>query len=139
MAYTPTLSNFPQCCGIIVPNLFFKNEPKTAEDLNVEGFSDAQERVTRYNTMSNLTESSDEAWVKRIREFLEKWCKDYQGKRSYFLLTLNAKEAEVLEPVVLDLGFEILVPDTHNPTGTSFTLYIYHLLSKNEIKSILGK
>jgi hypothetical protein len=141
MAYNPIISGFTNCCGIIIPNNFFKNEPKTAKDLGIEGYSDEQERVTKYNAKNNLTEVSDEAWAKRIRDFLKTWCREYQGKKSYFLLTLNAKEAEVLEPVVLDLGFEILIPSTHNPTGTSFTLYVCHLLpkEKQEVKSIFSK
>lgn len=137
MAYKPALGNFPLCCGIVIPHTFYKNNPRTAQDLGYGNSTDAERAAARYNLNGEFNETSDEAWVKRIREFLEQWCKEYQGKKSYFLLTLNAKEAEVLEPLMLDLGFEILVPDTHNPTGTSFTLYIYHLLSKNEVKSIL--
>jgi len=141
MAYQPLLSNFTNCCGIYIPNTFFKNEPKTAKDLGLpEGYSDTVDRVKAYNIVNDYFESSDEEWAKRIRKYLEDLIKEWDRKKSYFLAVLNAKEKEVLEPVFLSLGWEILVPETRNPTGTTITLYIYHLLPKEnkEVKSILS-
>ena len=48
-------------------------------------------------------------------------------KRSYILITLNPKELQ-LHNILLECGFQILVPETRNPNGTSITTYIYYLM-----------
>lgn len=141
-----TLDPFTNCCGIFNLNNFFQNKPYIWKDPATSfhptyGYYSQKDVDEKYNIPQGFTEDTEEKWVKRVKREVTDWIKAYNNRKSYLLAAMNAEESKVLEETFLDLGFEVLVPETKNPTGTSITLYIYHLLPRNSepVKSILSK
>jgi hypothetical protein len=144
---TNALLNEPikNCCGVYLLNNFFANEtPWTIEKWG----RDEAERKRYYPTLiidqafvdkSNKLAGREtkEEYKTRIRTGLEHAINTLKNKKSYYLAILNELEAKEIEPILLDLGFEILVPLTKNPTGSAIVLYIYHLLPRHVVKKVV--
>lgn len=142
---------FEQCCGIKIISNLFDNIPWTFKG---DGYGDPLQRTVGtyngyksqksvddlYNIPNKRTETM-ESYRDRIRNEVKDWQKAYLVTKSYLLLVLNRQQEQEIGDVIRELGFEVLVPETKNPTGTSITLYIYHLIPRNSepVKSILSK
>lgn len=145
MAHKVTLTLFTNCCGIYNLNHFFQNKPYLWQQNGTDfhpyaGYFSQKDVDEKYNIPQGLTEDTEDKWVSRVKKEIQQWIDAYKNKKSYFLAAMNSEESKVLEKTLLDLGFEILVPETKNPTGTAITLYIYHLLPRDSkpVKSILS-
>lgn len=132
MANNVQLHGFENCCGIYILNNFFRNKPKIFGELGFtkyEGYRDQEHVDTSYNKEYGMNEPDVDQWKARIRKQIKQQTDMYLNKKSYLLAVLNKDEAE-LHDVFIEEGWEVLVPETRNPTGTSITMYIYHLLPK---------
>jgi len=143
MAYSITLGTLPDCCGALVLHRFFKN----TEPLRLEQYTENHKKEFGINqawidskNMVNLAEDNN-GWKNRVKTALHSHIDQWKLKKSYILVTLNEKEETVIGEVFRDVGFEVLVPMTKNPSGSAIILYIYHLLPKNAapVESILKK
>lgn len=132
------------CCGVYFLNNFFANPlPVTietygkteAERKRNYGGLITQAYVDEHNKI-NKSETTEE-YHKRIRKSLQDNISGFTNKKSYFLAILNEAESKDIESILLDVGFEILVPLTKNPTGSAITLYIYHLLPRSVVKKVV--
>jgi len=144
MPYSIQVEQQKRCCGIYLIHTFEKNpDPKKLSDYTEhykKYYGVNQAFLDRWNS-NEKAETIDE-YKTRVEKKLKALIKEYWLKKSYFLVHLDKLENDNLEQIFLDLGFEVLVPMTKNPTGTSIITYIYHLLPKEnpkEVKSILKK
>lgn len=156
---TVTVSDFPQCCGIKILHSFYKRERfeefyssvKEVEYHINTNISNAKYYISRDSIREairylELVESvrdylkypdedgSVTQWVERIEGEVQKLIKSYWRSKVGFIAVLNSDEIE-LEPVLLKLGFTILVPNTINPSGTCITTYWFDLNPKNTEKT----
>lgn len=133
------------CCGVYFLHNFFPNPLPTT--IQAYGSTEA-ERKRNYPTFTITQEWVDiqnknngnetpEQYKKRIRTDLEGKISGLTNKKSYYLAILNEGESKQIEDIFLEVGFEILVPLTKNPTGSAITLYIYHLLPRPVVKKVV--
>lgn len=77
-----------------------------------------------------------EGYRARIKSELETYIANLKNKKSYYLAILNPIEAAQIEDVLLDVGFEIAIPSTKNPTGSAVITYVCHLLPRPMTKKV---
>lgn len=137
------------CCGVYFLSNFFKNE----DPYKISQWGATEYDRKRYNpnlvidqkyvdkfNKDNGRETKDE-YHSRIRTSLINAIDSLKNKKSYYLAILNSIEVKQIGDIFLDLGFEVLVPETKNPTGSAITMYIYHLLprEKKAVTSVIKK
>lgn len=141
MANKVTVEQINRCCGAYLMHSF----DRMVEPITLSRFRQI------YN--GSATDEQHKAWLKdncetleehkkRIRFQVSTFQSDWKNKKAYFLAITNSKEKQAgVDEILLDLGFEVLVPTMKNPTGTDITMFIYHLLprKKEETKSVLKK
>ena len=135
MTYACQVSNYPNCCGIIVLYNFHKN-PEPISKLNLESFwgrKVSQEELDLYNKQKGV-ETTDQ-WKERVQKWLENQVRQTKGRRSQFLATINKAEYPLKE-AFLNAGFEVLIPETFNPNSSGEIMtFVYYLTPTNEQKA----
>lgn len=125
-----SVHDFYGCCGIKILYNF-----GTAPAYNLGSYRSAtgnysttQAQLDKYN--DDNCETSKE-FAERLGGQLKALQKEWASKKSYFLAVTNQiEEQNGAGKILLDNGFEVLVPETRNPTGSLITTYIWHLLPK---------
>lgn len=145
MAHIVVNEQLKNCCGIYLLHDFFPNalpvkieiwgRTEAERKRNYPRLTIDQKYVDKYN--KDQGNETPEEYKTRIRTSLEIQIMGYTNKKSYFILVLNESESKSIEDILLDLGFEILVPLTKNPTGSAITMYIYHLLPRPVVKKVV--
>lgn len=104
---------------------------------SIKTVQDAQKYVDEQNKIRG--HETQEQYLDRIKERLRHFVKEFTNKKAYFLAVLNSTERASLHEIFLDEGFEVLIDETKNPTGSTITTYVYHLLprQKKVVKSAL--
>lgn len=133
------------CCGIYLLHNFFKNEePVTVEywgrteadrKRNYPAINIDQVYVDKVNKDGGR--ENKEQYLERIRTKVTGFVNKLKNEKAYYLAVLNEQEAKQIEHILLDCGFEILVPLTKNPTGSSIITYICHLLPRPIKKKVV--
>jgi hypothetical protein len=138
------LEALKDCCGALLMHDFFTTGRSLTLNTWTESQRDyykiTQEWVDKKNKEENR--ESTEEYRNRLDTEIKFYINCYKGKKSYILAFLNVSEIELgIEEILLDNDFEVLVPETYNPTGTRITMYIHHLQprSKSKVTSVLGK
>lgn len=134
------------CCGIYLMNHFFKHhDPYKVSDYSTydQKYYGVDQKFIDARNAAEFTET-DEQYQNRIRPEVQAQVSSLKNKKSYIIAVLNSEEIKSgAEEVLLDEGFEVLVPETKNPTGSSITFYICHLLpqakDKKVVTSVLSK
>lgn len=132
-----------ECCGAILLYSFHKcRNPHKLSDysrIDREFYGYTQKMINKWNACE-YTEVKD-TYITRIKQEVETIQKEYKSKKSYLIAFLNDEEiGNGAEEVLLDLGFDIAIPRTKNPTGTAITQYVFHLLPKpKQHKSVIKK
>lgn len=139
-----TLSEAPNCCGYFIMNHFFKHR----NPYSIHDWTESERKYYGYDqkwidarNQQEYTETK-EAYHKRLTAEIGAFTTSYKSKKCYFIAVLNALEiTEGADQVLLDIGFEELIPNMKNPTGTNITMYVYHLLpkTKKKVESVLKK
>jgi hypothetical protein len=133
---SPKIRQLEDCCGAFliygltkVPSprdLDYYRQNYSKSSLEYSGID--QEYVDNWNN-SNQTETT-ESYAERISAFLREAIRTRKGEKSYYILILNTEQKVYAESVVLSCGFEVLIPEMRNPTGTEITTYVYYLMDK---------
>lgn len=138
--YHVRISDFIHCCGVfIIYGFDCKVIPKD--------FADYQRRLYRCGTeedyknyLKNIEELPE--FQKRVRAELQMHMATYKNLKSYLVAITNTLEKEYgVEDILKEEGWEVLVPETRNPTGSKITMWIYHLLprEKTPVKSAIKR
>lgn len=129
----------PLCCGII----FLRNFEKRTDPVDWSRYGTVEQRVAYGYTdayIKNYEEvhkpETKEEYRKRVADYLKTHIEAFETQKSYSLIALNVAENNIIGDVILESGFEILIPMMRNPSGTEIILYVkYHIKKPKEIKS----
>lgn len=128
------IQDFPRCCGAFIIHTFdTRYTPKNLKDYhsNVNPLGTQQE----FETYVKKNCETPEEYQNRITSQVNYWIATYKDRKSYFLAITNEVEKKHgTEEILKDLGFEVVIPETRNPTGTKITTWVYHLLPKEKDK-----
>lgn len=93
-----------------------------------------QEEADKLNDQSFRESKKDHH--SRVRTSIQEHINTWTMKKSYLLAITNKLEKDQgVEEILKDLGWEVMIPETRNPTGSSITMWVYHLLPKVKEKT----
>lgn len=161
MPNVTSIAAIKNCCGILLIDNFFKNPdpyPETPEGIYARCGGESSwkahhsgewtiEKHVKHHMDLNRVQGAEtrEQYEARLTKWFDTHVPGWMYKKSYLILVLNKEQIKdkFLTDLVARHGFEVLVPETHNPTGSSVTLYIKHLQTKKEetkeVKSVLRR
>ena len=137
MIYETKVAELYDCCGIIVLHRLQKNQNPRPPS-HWAATPDPEKNAKAWNEMYKT--ETEEEYLERIRKFITHNQKAFMLLKSYILISLNRREDTLLNGLMKELGFEVLVDWTKNPGGTEVILYKFDLMpkAKEEKKEMLA-